>query len=71
MRMQAAIMFEQGKPRPYATSNALVIEDVELEGPGPGEVLIEVAASGHGRCPSSSGMRVPGSSANAARASPT
>jgi len=46
MRMQAAIMFEQGKPRPYATSNALVIEDVELEGPGPGEVLIEVAAAG-------------------------
>ena len=46
MRMQAAIMFEQGKPRPYASSNALVIEEVELEGPGPGEVLIEVAAAG-------------------------
>jgi alcohol dehydrogenase len=46
MRMQAAIMFEQGKPRPYATSNALEIETVELEGPGPGEVLIEVAAAG-------------------------
>jgi alcohol dehydrogenase len=46
MRMQAAIMFEQGKPRPYATSQALVIEDVELEGPGPGEALIEVAAAG-------------------------
>ena len=46
MRMQAAIMFEQGLPRPYATSNALVVEDVELEGPGPGEVLIEVAAAG-------------------------
>ncbi|MCB4824415.1 zinc-dependent alcohol dehydrogenase family protein [Roseicella aerolata] len=46
MRMQAAIMFEQGKPRPYATSQALVIEEVELEGPGPGEVLIEVAAAG-------------------------
>ncbi|WP_149537255.1 zinc-dependent alcohol dehydrogenase family protein [Siccirubricoccus phaeus] len=46
MRMQAAIMFEQGKPRPYATSNALVIEEVELEGPGPGEILIEVAAAG-------------------------
>jgi len=46
MRMQAAIMFEQGKPRPYAKSNALEIETVELEGPGPGEVLIEVAAAG-------------------------
>ena len=85
MRMQAAIMFEQGKPRPYATSNALVIEDVELEGPGPGEVLIEVAAAGlchsdlsaiEGIRPrplarASSGMRAPGSSANAARVSPT
>lgn len=46
MRMQAAIMFEQGKPRPYAASQALVIEEVELDGPGPGEVLIEVAAAG-------------------------
>lgn len=46
MRMQAAIMFEQGKPRPYATSIPLVVEEVELEGPGPGEVLIEVAAAG-------------------------
>ena len=46
MRMQAAIMFEQGKPRPYAQSHALEIETVELEGPGPGEVLIEVAAAG-------------------------
>ena len=46
MRMQAAIMFEQGLPRPYASSNALVIEEVNLEGPGPGEVLIEVAAAG-------------------------
>ncbi len=46
MRMQAAIMFQQGLPRPYATSTPLVIEDVELEGPGPGEVLIEIAAAG-------------------------
>ncbi len=46
MRMQAAILFEQGKPRPYATSTPLVVEEVELDGPGPGEVLIEVAAAG-------------------------
>lgn len=46
MRMQAAIMYQQGLPRPYATSTPLVIEDVELEGPGPGEVLIEIAAAG-------------------------
>ena len=32
--------------RPYATSTPLVVEEVELDGPGPGEVLIEVAAAG-------------------------
>jgi alcohol dehydrogenase len=46
MRMKAAIMFEQGRPRPYAESRPLVVEDVELDGPGPGEVLIEIAAAG-------------------------
>ncbi|SDB68193.1 zinc-dependent alcohol dehydrogenase family protein [Belnapia rosea] len=46
MRMQAAILFEPGKPRPYAASTPLVVEEVELEGPGPGEVLIEIAAAG-------------------------
>ena len=46
MRMRAAIMFKQGLPRPYAASTPLVVEDVELDGPGPGEVLIEIAAAG-------------------------
>ncbi len=46
MRMQAAILFEPGRPRPYAASTPLVVEEVELEGPGPGEVLIEIAAAG-------------------------
>ena len=46
MRMRAAILFEQGKPRPYAESAPLVVEEVELDGPGPGEVLIEIAAAG-------------------------
>ncbi len=46
MRMTAAVMFEQGKPRPYATTMPLAIERVDLEGPGPGEVLVEIAAAG-------------------------
>jgi alcohol dehydrogenase len=46
MRMKAAILFEQGRPRPYAETRPLVVEEVELEGPGPGEILIEVAAAG-------------------------
>src|SRR5690606_22800112 len=46
MRMKAAILFEQGRKRPYAETKPLVVEEVELEGPGPGEILIEVAAAG-------------------------
>jgi alcohol dehydrogenase len=46
MRTQAAVLYEMGKPRPYAASQPLVIEDLELDGPGPGEVLVEVAAAG-------------------------
>src|ERR671912_480727 len=46
MRTQAAVLYEMGKPRPYADSRPLVIEDLELDGPGPGEVLVEIAAAG-------------------------
>src|SRR6478609_6946633 len=46
MRMKAAILREQGLPRPYATSKALSIEEVDLLPPGPGELLIEIAAAG-------------------------
>ena len=46
MRTQAAVLYEMGKPRPYTNSMPLVIEDLELEGPGPGEVLVEIAAAG-------------------------
>ena len=46
MRMKAAILFEQGLPRPYADTRPLVVEEVELDPPGPGEILIEVAAAG-------------------------
>jgi S-(hydroxymethyl)glutathione dehydrogenase/alcohol dehydrogenase len=38
MRTRAAVAYEAGKP--------LVIEDVELEGPRAGEVLVELAATG-------------------------
>lgn len=46
MRMKAAILFEQGRPRPYADTRPLVVEEVELDPPGAGEILIEVAAAG-------------------------
>jgi len=46
MRIRAAVMYEQGKPAPYAQSRPLVVEEVELDGPGPGEVLVQIAAAG-------------------------
>lgn len=46
MRMTAAVMYEQGLPTPYAESRPFRIEDVDLEGPGEGEVLVEVKAAG-------------------------
>lgn len=46
MRMTAAVMYEQGLPAPYAQSQPLKIEEVELEGPAAGEVLVEVRAAG-------------------------
>src|SRR3954452_20941873 len=46
MRTKSAVLREMAKPRPYASSNPLEIEDLELEGPGPGEVLVEIAAAG-------------------------
>lgn len=46
MKMLAAVMYEQGKPRPYAQSTPLVVREVELDPPGEGEVLVEVRAAG-------------------------
>src|SRR6185436_207759 len=46
MKMTAALLFEQGLQHPFTVSKPLRIERVELHGPGPGEVLIEVAAAG-------------------------
>ncbi|MGB3070210.1 MAG: zinc-binding dehydrogenase [Ottowia sp.] len=46
MRMKAAVMYEQGLPAPYADSRPFQIEEVDLDGPGPGEVLVEVRAAG-------------------------
>lgn len=46
MKIRAAVLYEMGKPRPYTESRPLVVEEVELDPPGPGEVLIEVRAAG-------------------------
>lgn len=46
MKARAAVLYHMGAQAPYAESRPLVIEDVELTPPGPGEVLIEVASAG-------------------------
>lgn len=46
MKMKAAVLYEQGLSAPYETSRPLRIEEVTLDPPGPGEVLVEVAAAG-------------------------
>jgi len=46
MKMTAAVMYEQGLPTPYAESGPFRIEEVDLEGPGEGEVLVEVRGAG-------------------------
>src|SRR6202022_2326373 len=44
--MKAAILKEMGRSRPYANSRPLVVEDVDLDPPGPGELLIKIKATG-------------------------
>lgn len=46
MKMTAAVMYEQGLPRPFADSLPLRIERVDLDGPGEGEVLVQIAGAG-------------------------
>ncbi|MCP4327640.1 MAG: alcohol dehydrogenase catalytic domain-containing protein [Alphaproteobacteria bacterium] len=46
MKVKSAVLYEMGLPAPYADSRPLHIEEVELEGPGDGEVLVRVGAAG-------------------------
>lgn len=46
MKTEAAVLYATGHPRPFAESHPLVITELELEAPGRGEVLVEVAHAG-------------------------
>ncbi|HEX6979756.1 MAG TPA: zinc-dependent alcohol dehydrogenase family protein [Alphaproteobacteria bacterium] len=46
MKMKAAVLEAMGAPAPYANSKPLRIAEVELDPPGPGEVLVKIAAAG-------------------------
>ena len=46
MKVKAAVLRQAGLPRPYAESRPLRVEEVEIDPPGPGEVLVKVKAAG-------------------------
>ena len=46
MKIRAAVLEQSGLPAPYADSRPLKVRDVELAGPGEGEVLVRVVAAG-------------------------
>jgi alcohol dehydrogenase len=46
MKIRAAVLNGIGLPRPYAESRPLSIETLELDPPGPGEVLVRIKAAG-------------------------
>ncbi|MBM3558457.1 MAG: zinc-binding dehydrogenase, partial [Alphaproteobacteria bacterium] len=46
MKTRAAVLVEMGRKRPYAESRPLEVVELDLEAPGPGEVLVRVEAAG-------------------------
>ena len=46
MKIRAAILEEMGRLAPYAVSKPLSISEVDLAPPGPGELLVKIAAAG-------------------------
>lgn len=46
MQIKSAVLRSMGAAYPYANSKPLTVETLELQPPGPGEVLVKVAAAG-------------------------
>ena len=46
IKTSAAVLYGMEQARPYTNSQPLVIEELLLEAPGPGEVLVEIASAG-------------------------
>lgn len=46
MRIRAAVLEAMGQPLPYATSRPLRVQEIELDPPGLGEVLVRIKAAG-------------------------
>jgi alcohol dehydrogenase len=46
MKTRSAVLWERGRPPPYAESRPLALEELDLDEPGPTEVLVKVEAAG-------------------------
>jgi alcohol dehydrogenase len=46
MKIRGAVLEEIGRPRPYAQSRPITISELELDAPGPNEVLVRIEAAG-------------------------
>src|SRR4051812_11572931 len=46
MKVRGAVLREMGLEKPYGDSHPLAIEELELDPPGPGEMLVRVRAAG-------------------------
>jgi alcohol dehydrogenase len=46
MKIRAAVLDRMEQPQPYAKTLPVSVETVELDPPGPGEVLVKIAAAG-------------------------
>lgn len=46
MKTRAAVLYRMEEPAPYKNSKPIHFETLDLEGPGPGEVLVQIAAAG-------------------------
>ena len=46
MKVKSAVLERMGAAPPYGQSRPLVVQELELDPPGPGEVLVRVAAAG-------------------------
>ena len=46
MKTRAAVLHSMENPAPFAQSKPLKIEEIDLDAPGPGEVLVKMIAAG-------------------------
>ncbi|RYF60832.1 MAG: alcohol dehydrogenase [Comamonadaceae bacterium] len=46
MKIRGAVLEHSALPRPYAQSRPLVIDELDLDPPGPGELLVRIEAAG-------------------------